>query len=467
MRKTLSLLLAILTLVSITGCIPVEGTGNNQKEENKYLIHKIFNAFSREESEKYEIVDSFRTDDGRYYYLYDVGFIDAAPISIDNSAGVYYSGGNTELSFTMTKTTEESITKTITSIASNTISETNSTTVSGEFGVGYKDVINAKVGAAITNECTSSLTQTFEDSVSKTKTETVEFSQTITHSFKSDEDQIGFYCYTSLASVQLYELIVYNSTTKEVESAIPYTIVGKAFPGLIYSQTSFFNCATNKIEFDLDKIRKFPRPDALLSDKVKVSFNSSGTSEVIGDREYRIGDTYGELPVLDNIHGYKFNGWRLNGEKVTSDTIITESHTLIADWSLLTNATYTCSRMDSQNAFATSKDMDTCTVEISLHQKFDISELKKQGYAMRLTITYDADRLVAIRLGKVEYDYWFVSSGRTIYSVSDELGTKATSRTWQSGNIIDYDGTIFMKLYTPDDKGIKLTNIKITVEFVK
>ena len=453
-KRLVLLLLSLIVALCCFGC-----SNNDTFTSNGKTIHTRFKAQSNSNSEKYKIADSFKTTDGKYYYLYDIGFVEAMPISLDESNGIYYSGGNTSISFTMVKGTEDTINKTVTSLCSNSVTVKNTASISGELGSKY-----AKVKAAIETQCINEISQSFESSVSQASTASSEFSQTLEHTFEDGKDPIGFYCYTSLASVQIYELVVYNPETEEIESTVPYAIVGKSFPGLIFSETSFFDCMDDTIDFDVKKIKKFPQPDKVLSNKVTIDFDLNGGSGDINSKEYKLGNTYGELPVPQKL-GYNFNYWTLDGKKINADDFVSVSGTLVADWSLKTSRTYTCKKMSAQNAFGTSQGMDTTTIDIPLHEYFDLSALKKEGYQIKFTIKYSV-KIGLTNIGELKYKFWLTTGGNTIYTYNDKISNK-TDRALYSDPMTTYEGVVVMNLYTDNIQPVEMTNMEILVEFVK
>lgn len=88
MRKVL-LILLVLTIGVFAGC-DIKGFKNDNSDlnDNKEVVKDVdsitlftgYNIFENDNSSKYEIVDSFMLPDGKYYYLFLLGVIDAAPI---------------------------------------------------------------------------------------------------------------------------------------------------------------------------------------------------------------------------------------------------------------------------------------------------------------------------------------------------------------------------------------------------
>ena len=74
------------------------------------------------------------------------------------------------------------------------------------------------------------------------------------------------------------------------------------------------------------------------SDGYKVSFDLfyDGANNAPATIKVAEGGTYGELPVPAAREGFTFDGWYLNaagdGEAVTTNTVVAESHTLYAKW---------------------------------------------------------------------------------------------------------------------------------------
>lgn len=363
----------------------------------------------------------------------------------------------------MKTSSTNSVTKSVKSIVSNSVTVKNSINSQTSFG---NDKTIAKVNVGINYEATNSITESFESSVTRAVSETNEFSKNVTFKFDKSTNDVGYYCYTSLASLKIYEAVVYNPETSQIDEMTPYTIVGKAMPGLLYSKTSFFMYNTPKIEFDVSKVNSFPVPQAKLDKKVNITFNANGGSCNTGNRTYSISEQYGVLPT-PTWHGHTFLGWYQNENLITENDIVIYNDPIIAKWDVFTKQSFTIDRYQAQNSFGGSEEMDTTTVEVPLTNYLDIKYLKDNNYKLKITIEYDVDYLTS-SLGKLHYNLKINSGESNIYKVEDSING-ASHRLYTSSQIepSSYDGVLTLNLYTDNIQGVLLENCKITFEFVK
>ena len=453
MKKIAALLLGLFILAGCsTGEPGVDGDAGRAK------IVKTFRAKENSEDTKYRIADSFKMADGMHYYLFDVGIIEAAPISIGDE-GAYYQGGEMSLSFEMKKSSTEQITNTIKHVASSTISLKEGKSLGTEFAVAEK------ISAGITSEATHSVTDSFESTVSRAVSTTEQFTQSVTYKFNGSQGQDpGFYCYTSLASLHLYEAVVYNPESSEVKNAAPYVVVGRAFQGLVYSKTSFFEYDYGIIDFDISKVKSFPEPQNAVTKKVTIGFNGNGGTVEEKNREYTIGDAFGALPVA-NRHGFYFQGWYQGDRKIEGDSLVIFDEPLSAKWSPVLSETFKANgSITSQNAFGPNEEMETATVSLNLAQSFDISYLKSNNYGLKFTLTYNA-QFAVFGLGEMIYKIYITNGKRTVFEFQDKISGNVTRQLY-SDTVYDYDGTMFLRLHTNNIFGVSVNNLKIAVDFI-
>lgn len=370
---------------------------------------------------------------------------------------------DTELEFNLKTGSASSVTKQVKSIASNSVTIKNSFSSQTSFG---SDKTIAKVNIGINNEATNSVTESFESSVTRAVSETNEFSKNVSFKFDKNTTDVGYYCYTSLASLKIYEAVVYNPETSQIDEMTPYTIVGKAMPGLLYSKTSFFMYNTPKIEFDISKVNSFPKPQTMLDKKVNVTFNANGGSCDMSNKTYSISEQYGALPT-PKWHGHNFLGWYQNDNLISENDIVISGDPIVAKWDVLTKKSFTIDRYQAQNGFGSSEEMDTSSVEVPLSNYLDIKYLKDNNYNLRITIDYDVDYLT-FGLGKLHYQLRVNNGESSIYKIEDSING-STHRLFTSPQISpsSYDGVLTLNLYTENIQGVVLTNCKITFEFVK
>ena len=470
-RKNNIIIFIVLSLFSwlFVSCDNVNQNQTDDSTVNKEVVKDVnsislftgYNIYENDDSSKYEIVDSFKLPDGKSYYLFLLGAIDAAPIGIDNSDGLYYNGVDTELKFDLKTSSTISVTKSVKSISSKTVSVKNGISQGISFG---SDATISKFNVGINYEATNTITESFESSVTRAVSETNEFTKSVTFRFNSSTNEAGYYCYTSLASLKIYQAIVYNPETSKIEEMTPYTVVGKAMPGLLYSKTSFFMYDTPKIEFDLAKINSFPSPQTVLDKEIDVIFNANGGSCDTLNRNYRICEQYGELPT-PFWKGHNFLGWYINDYKVNENDIILSNEPLVAKWETVTKGFYTIARYQAQNGFGSSEEMDTSVITLNLSSIFDVGYLKDNNYKLKMTIEFDVNYLTS-GLGKLNY-YLKVNCGKnTIYKIEDTI-SGFTHRLYTSSQLDSslYDGVLSLNLYTANIQGVLLTNFKITFEF--
>lgn len=473
MKKTAALFFA-LPLFLFCSCSELaewfQTSGAKTVKLSEMTVFSGYNVYENDENKKYEIADSFRLADGNYYYLYYVGMIDVAPVDLSNADGHYYNGAEKSVVFEYTSSVVEQSVRTVNDIVSQTVSTTSKTSASASVGGVAAAVMQAKIEAGITFEATNSLTKTLSTTVSEAVTTEKSFSKTITIEFDSSVHESGYYCYTLLSSVKMYEAVVYNPETQSVEYAAPYGIIGTAIPGILYSKTSFFDYDVSSIAFDLDEL-SFPEPANVVDAKGKVSFNADGGRCDETEREYTVGETFGELPIPEK-QGYIFDGWYQGSNEVTDGSAVVFFEELTARYSLVTShvwkATGGFSVKESPLLWDSVEDFKGA---MELGNVFDLSALKDQGYSMRVKFEYDV-RVDEWVPWSVKYKFYLTSNNNTVYEYSEALKGSQTSfehktQTTDAIALSGIDGTLKITFHSANLDWVYFDKLTMTVFFLK
>ena len=447
----------------------------NSVNNNISLLH----ASNFEESnDKYKVVDSFVLDDGNYYYFYHLGTIDYVPLSTYGVEGVYFGGGNLSIELKMTTMNKTESIREIKNSIESSVSLTTSTYVEDSISAGYLDVFEAKVTAGIKNEATKTISKTYEESFSSSVTNVSTYEKTISYEM-TREDPVGFYFYVPVASVRVYEVVVYNPNTKKVEHMSTYNQFGIAIPGVFYSKYSFLNFGEYDIKFDENKIPAFTKPTKSASTAITIPINANGASCDVTEWSGKIGDKYGELPTVSK-HGYVFDGWYADGIKIDENAIVVPATSIEAKWNFITTVIYKTNETISISASHKLNPIGLITMgwgaseEGSLDKIFnilDLATLKDEGYRMRVILEYDVKRNPLATLGgSSEYkiilrsgDHEIVTFEEGIYNTSYK--EKKNYSNYMSSDIIT--GSFSIEFSTKNLCSIDFRNFKITVEFAK
>lgn len=449
--------------------------GGNENEDIKNSVDCIEKSTFYEANDKYQVVDSYVLDDGNYYYFYFLGTIDYVPLNLSTSEGVYFNGNAMELSFSLSKTDSTTSEKTITNAIQNSVSLTTSTYVKGsvdaDFGL-YKSKIEAGIQCNATTGITKTATESFKEAVSRETT----FEQSITYKM-SQNDPVGFYFYTPIASMKVYEVVVYNPNTCKVEHMSTYSQYGAAMPGLFYSRFSFLDSIDCEITFDENKIPNFEKPTTMIDSRVTASVDANGGSCGVKSLDLNIGQPYGALPVPER-HGYIFKGWKTNGASINEKTIVASGSTIVADWELRTSFSFgtegtisvdSTSKLNPFGFLVPEMSGETRSEGVDIATYFDFDTLKAQGYKMRIVLDYDAKHGL-LALWGLKYKFNFKSNGQNVIEISDGVDSSSYVRKHNCSEYISLDkinGSLDFTVSTENVITLDVKNLSITVEFTK
>lgn len=471
-NKIAILFIMMLFVFALTSCDKILENNQNENDEKAEYISK--SSFF-ETSNKYEVVDSYVLDDGNYYYFYFLGTVDYVPLNISESDGMFFNGNEAEITFTMKATNVEHSQKAITNIAQKNVSLTTSTykdvSTNMEFEA-FKAKIDVGIKSSATNSITKTSSETFIDSVSKESS----FEKSVTYNF-TENNPIGFYFYTPIASMKVYEVVVYNPVEEVVVHMSTYTQFGSSMPGLYYSPFSYIDDLDYSVDFDENRLPEFEKPSKNVDSKIEIKLDANGGNCEKTTIETNIGNKYGILPKVEK-KGYIFKGWSCNGNLINEETIVLSNDSLKAEWELITSAIYktsgeiTVSSVSKLNPFALimpGMNGATSTSGIELSEYFDFDELKAQGYKMRIIIDYKAKHAPLALFG-LKYKINFKSNGSTIIKFSDSVSSSSFKEKHNVSSYISLDqvnGNIGFNVETENVMDLTIKGLVITVEFVK
>lgn len=432
-------------------------------------ISRVSKSSFYETSNKYRVVDSYMTDDGNYYYFYYLGAVDYVPLNLSDSGGVYFDGGDLILEFTLSQTNRESSEKTLKNVVENSVDLKTTSYVKGSVGA-KASIFQANIEAGISNQATSNISNTFTESYSMAVSKESTFQKKITYKMNAD-DEVGFYFYTAVASMQMFEVVVYNPNTNTIEYMSTYSQVGAALPGLYYSPFSFLDYSDFEIEFDESKLPAFETPTKKVSSVVTVAVDAGGASCGVSSLDLKIGNAYGVLPEAQR-NGYVFKGWYCDGQKIEADSLVVSATPIVAKWEIVTSGTFSFFS-DSKVKFNRHSTSSTVSKSLDMANVFDIAALKKAGYKMRIVLDYKVSHYDPGFPSNPElrYNFIFKSNNKNISTISDtSFTTSSYEKKTTCSNDIDLSqvsGSINFELTTNNLWYCYIRDLLVTVEFVK
>lgn len=451
--------------------------GGNQEDNANNSIDLISNSTFRESNSKYSVVDSYELDDGNWYYFYHIGNIDYVPLNTYNADGVYFNGTSTRLEFKMTTINKSESIREIKNAIDNSVTVKNSSYVSGSVGAELFSIFEAKVESGISNEVTKTISNTYSESYSTAISNESMFESTVTYEMGND-DPVGFYFYTPIASVKVYEVVVYNPNTDKIEHMSTYNQFGSAIPGLYYSPYSFLEFGDYNIEFDESLLPEFERPILSATTDITVPIEPNGASCEIREWTGKIGQKYGSLPTVSK-DGYEFLGWYADGIKITDDTIAIAAKKIEAKWELITKVTFKVNGTLSVSAghklnpfgylFMGSSGKEDASLDKMLHV-VDLGKLKSEGYKMRIILDYSArQQYENLGIG-LDYLIKFSSNGGNITTFSESLDSSKFVKKKNYSPYLNLDlisGSLGIEIETKNVIPLVISDLTITLEFTK
>ena len=442
--------------------------------DEKQKLTVIKSSAFHESENKYQVVDSYATEDGDYYYFYYLGLIDYVPLNLSSSDGVYFNGNNLTLEFKLTQTEKEVAKEALENAIENSVDLTTKTYDNASVGAQV-GVFNAKVEAGISNSATTSIANTYTESFSAAVEKETTFERKITYKMSKD-DPAGFYFYTAVASMRVFEVVVYNPNTKKVKYMDTYSEIGAAVPGLFYSSTSFFD--DFGIEFDENMLPEFDKPFKTVSNDITVDINSDGAVCDVIKKDLTIGGTYGALPQVSK-QGYNFKGWYVNGRKIEENSMVASLSPIIAKWELVTEFVFydkrevSFKKSENLNPWSWIIDIpgagETSLTDVDLWQFFDLIKLREDGYKMQIILKYEVKRSTGAAFG-LKYKLDFRSGEKTIWSVSNTIDNTSYKQKMDYSDYIslkDVSGSFNYRASTENIFNCYIKNFYITVRFTK
>lgn len=475
-KRLLTIILCFTLCMSLTSCDILELVDSFTNSK----INIITNSNFIKSESQYDAIDSFTADDGRYYYFYYLGVFDTVPINIMDCDGVYFDGKNMELTFNFSHTNTEHSATTLNKMVENSLSLSTTTYSKGSLSAEMYSIFDARIEAGIEQNATASVTTTFTDTIYNAVTTETHFEKTLKYRMDK-KDPVGYYFYTTIASMKVYEVVVYNPQTKCVEYMTTYNQLGPALPGLFYSPLSFIDSGAYEIDFDEAQLEEFKKPNRTMVSDISVSIDAKGGTCDAQALNVTLGKKFGTLPPNPKRHGYTFKGWTCDGKIVTPESMVTSNKPIEATWDIVTSITIPMNQTISVNHstklnpfFVVLPDLpgesgESATAGINIFDYFDFEELSRQGYAMKIKIDYYASRDKKAVFG-AEYKIVFRSNGREIYTFSNETNsTSGEHKTEQSPliNLEAVSGSVNFNVTTENIFNVHIKDLNITFTFQK
>ncbi len=430
----------------------------------------------RDNANKYQIVDSFRLDDEKYYYIFELGTITNMPMNLAGADGVYFDGTNTELSFTLTETNVEQSAKLVENTIENGIDLTTSTYVEGSVGGPIAAALEASVAVGIEKSVTTSLTKTESESFYTSVTNESTFQKNVTYTMDRN-DPVGYYFYTPLASVKVFEVVVYDPALDRIEYMFSYNQYGESLPGLYYSPTSFLDCNDVSIVFNESQLPTLNTPQKQVTTAVEVSVDPSGADCDVTALDLRLGSPYGTLPNVTK-QGHDLKYWSCDGRVITENDMVLSDKPIVAVWELRTSATIDVNKtievsstykLNPFGLLVSGYDGESGAKPMDIQEHFDFETLKKEGYKMRLVLNYKVKN-GSLALWGLTYVFHFHSNGKQIVKLTDDIDNSDYISRKMTSELIPLEkvtGNIDFTVSTENVIPVTIKNLKITVEFVK
>ena len=470
--SALSLVFLLLLPCLLSGC-------NALKKFSNPNITVINQTSFNPTTNPYSLKDSFALDNGLNYYIFELGEILNVPMNIKGAPGVNFNGTETTLHFEYAQTQVDESASAIYNSLENSITLTTSTYTESSVDASLGAIFEGGLTVGIENSVSSEITSTYAASFyNSTKTEST-FSQSFDYTFNKDDPR-GFYFYTPIASMKIYEVVVYNSNTQKIEYMFSYSEFSPSVPGLYYSPSGFIDYTNFEIAFDESKLPEFFPPQKTVETAVSVSVNPMGANCDNTTLELSLGQPYGNLPELTK-HGYDFLYWSCNGRKITSDSIVISSHPIEANWKLKTTglieykseiSVSSKDKVSPLHWFVEGSNGESGNKDTNIYADFDMETLKKEGYKMNIRLECDVKHAwLANFCNGLQYKITLMSdAGKNIYTFSDGFHSDSYIHRKLLANSIslnNVNGNISFNISTENVNNLYIKNIKFYIEFVK
>ena len=465
--------LLVLSMCFLSSCEILEGLLG---EESQMKLTKITESNFLESNNPYKAVESFAMNDELGYHIFELGTIDYVPLNISDADGVAYTGTETKLEFNYKETNAEESYRLIVNTLENSVTLSTREYAEASVSIPMATMLEAGLNVGIEKNETSSITSTNKESYYSSASRETTYEKNITYKMDAT-DPVGYYFYTPVASVRIYEIVVYNHAEEKIEYMFPYHQVGASLPGLYYSKTSFLDFSDFEITFEEEMLPKLTMPAKRIDPNVTVDLDLKNATCDVSSLNLTLGEKYGELPTPER-HGYSFAGWTCNGKDITEDSIVTSTDALVPKWEIITHAVI---RIDKEievssthyfsplHHFIPGGNGSTNANETSIDDYFDFDQLKKDGYKMKITYKSDVKKNHLAVFG-LEYDVTFKSNGNTIIHLHDEIDNtsyKTSTLRSETVSLNDINGNIDFFVSTKNYFSLYMKNIEITFEFFK
>lgn len=483
MKKTFS---KILTLTLLVGVVAIAFliTRGDKLDKIKDLIFPPPNpavtvvqqsTFTPQNS-LYSLKDSFALDNGRAYYIFELGTIDYVPMNIEGADGVLFNGAETEMTFHYSETKKEESSRLIENTLETSIELETKTYSKATVEAPLASICKGGLEFGIENTVTTGITNTYHTSFYNSVSNESTFEKTLNYRM-SKNDPKGYYFYTPIASMNVYEVVVYNLNEEKIEYMFSYSQFSKALPGLYYSKTGFIDYSGFEITFEEERLPELTPPIKVLDSSITVSIESNGADCNTTELNYTVGEKYGTLPEV-NKTGYELISWTCDGREVSSDSLVISQSPLVANWKLRTKASITIPdtlevssvyKFSPLHYFVPGENGETSGNPMDINEQFDFAELKKEGYKLIITVETKVKH-DALALFGLKYKLSFRSNGNTFYTFTDNFdSSKYISRKLVSPTISldNINGEVDFTLSTENYFTLYMKNPKITFEFIK
>ncbi|MBE6635674.1 MAG: hypothetical protein E7617_05700 [Ruminococcaceae bacterium] len=470
----LGALLATLVLICIFGFDGFLGLFEHRR--NNPDISVVTNSRFDEKYNPYTVADSFALDNGLCYYIFELGTVDYVPMNISGADGVLFNGTEMELTFHYSETNVTESSSMIENTLENSIELTTKTYSKVTVEPKMASVFKAGINTGIENSVSHGITHTYHESFYNSVRNETTFEKTLTYRMNRDDPK-GYYFYTPVASMKVYEVVVYNTNQKKIEYMFSYSQFSNALPGLYYSSNGFIDYDSFNIEFNENKLPNFEVPSKVVPTEFNVSVDAKGGSSEISSLNCKLGEPYGTLPEASR-KGYKLANWVCDGRIVDEDSLVLSTKPVEASWELITSATISVKKelevsstykLSPLDYFITGNNGESGGNNLSINDRFDFDTLKKEGYKLQITVDCDVKHNIGAILG-LEYEINFRSNGMVFESIGDGINsTQYIHRHLVSKEVPlnNITGEVDFTISTENVFPLYMKNIQIKLEFTK
>ncbi len=475
-RALTGLMLAVFLLPAMGGCglfSPEE-----DPEGESLTVYTEGTVTERSDEEKYHPVDSFELMDGNYYYIYYLGIIDWVPLASDGASGFYYDGKvKSKHTFSFSSFSSEEVVDTLRSAVETGVSLTTKTYIKDSVGA-TAGIFEAKVESGIENSMTTSVKETLEHSVKNASL----FQQTVdeTHDYELTPgvNAAGYYLYTTVASMKVYESVVYDPASETILYMNSFGVLGQGLSGLVYSETSFFEPDDLSLTFEEEKLDAFEKPRKKLESQT-VALDANGGSCELTSVEVAVGRPYPALPVPTRKN-YVFDGWYVGDRKIEGGTEAVSLQTITAHWKPRTEQTIFLQGAVTLDTLAFTNVPNTTVNSIfNLTDYFDFAALREENYRLYITIECDLKAETGISSSTRVCRFQFTSGEDELFELEAVLSSSQTSykhvTLYSEGTAGGQNGIPFsrlqgqlkMKIYTNNVADITVKDVSVKIRFEK